>query len=786
MITVNNSKEPKKRIMIADDSKLNCEMLTEILGDTYEYLYAEDGDKALALLSENVQVDILLLDMHMPKVDGMEVLKVMKEHHWTDEIPVVIISAEDDMCFIQNAYRLGATDYIVRPFDAFLVQHRVENTLKIYSQNKRLVGLVESQIAQREKMNNMLINIFSHVVEIGSHELGGHTLRVQKITNLLLNRIVKKTDQYHLSEADIAMISSVSALHDIGKITIPEEILNKPGRLTAGEWEIMKSHTVNGDAFLSEIPIDQDEKLLITAHEICRYHHERYDGTGYPDGLKGDEIPISAQVVAMADVYDALTSERCYKSAYSHEDAVAMILDGECGIFNPLLLQCFEEIAGELRMNLNEKKDDHGYVNDAHTLMEEVMESAELVVSDRSTYLVDCERVKKNFFAGLCRGIQFEYDVVAGRVVYFQYRDSDGGTIRLEASTTYLLNREDWKLLKEKMSNTTRENPVVTMNVMIPINGNLRWHKLTAQSIWKKDSKSYVAIVGQFTDVHEQIVQQNNSLSVDGAIVSGEAMASMQQIFEAVRLVDPTTCDVLQVSEDGQITPSGSKCYEAWNRRESCQNCASARALKNKNWMTKMEAKEGHIYSVLSKYAKYGDKDCVLEVVLCMEDSLEKDKLEIGYMPDSYTLQNYYRDSLTRVYSRAYLDSFSPNFEQAKGVAVVDVNNFKQINDTHGHIIGDAALRHISGVIRSCIREDDVLIRYGGDEFLLMFQEIAEEDFYRKLKNIQKRVSESVLEEYPEVKPGISIGGAYCVTPLSKAIDVADKAMYRDKYRSKE
>lgn len=235
MTTVQNEKETKKKVLIADDSELNREILTAILGDTYEYLYAEDGEEVIAMLFDNIQADILLLDMHMPKMGGMEVLKIMRDRRWTEEIPVVIISAEDDMGFIQNAYKLGAIDYIVRPFNAFLVQHRVENTLMLYTQNKRLVKLVESQVMQREKTNNMLIHIFSRVVEVGNHESGSHTLRVQMITYLLLNRLAKVTDRYDLTETDIAMISSVSALHDIGKITIPDKILNKSGKLTDRE-----------------------------------------------------------------------------------------------------------------------------------------------------------------------------------------------------------------------------------------------------------------------------------------------------------------------------------------------------------------------------------------------------------------------------------------------------------------------------------------------------------------------------------------------------------------------
>lgn len=449
--------ERKRRILIADDSALNREMLAEMLGDGYDYIYADDGEQLLRLLSENVEADILLLDMHMPNVNGMEVLKVMKERCWTDDLPVVIISAEGDMGYIHNAYRLGAIDYIRRPFDAYMVRHRVENVLTVYTRNKRLVRLVEDQVRRREKTNHMLINILSRVMEVSSHESGSHTLRVQRITRVLLNHLVTLTDKYALTEEDIATICSVSSLHDIGKTTVPEEILNKRGPLTAEEWEIMRAHTVRGDEMLWDIPVDQDEKLMVTAHQVCRHHHERYDGGGYPDGLKGEEIPIAAQVVSLADVYDALTSERSYKEAFSHEKAVAMILRGECGAFNPLLLRCIAEVSDELliELNLNAASEESiGIV--ARPLADEALEEEELPVYDRAASLAESEREKKEFFARQCGGIQFEYDALTRKVLSISYYDDRGERLRLSSSATQLLGLKDWTRLQEELRRTTR------------------------------------------------------------------------------------------------------------------------------------------------------------------------------------------------------------------------------------------------------------------------------------------------------------------------------------------
>ena len=335
----------KERILIADDSAMNRAILTEMLGDGYEILEAEDGRQAVSILQTDASVDLLLLDIMMPNMDGFDVLTMMNKYHWIDEIPVIMISAENASSFVERAYDLGATDYISRPFDMAVVRRRVINTLMLYAKQKRLVRLVAEQVYEKEKSSSTMINILSHIVEFRNAESGLHVLHIQTATDILLRTLVQKTDKYGLTAADIFLIRTASALHDIGKISIPESILNKPGKLTKEEFETMKTHTTIGADILDKLPFQQESELVKTAYSICRWHHERWDGRGYPDGLKGDEIPIAAQVVALADVYDALTSERCYKKAFDHDTAVQMILNGECGQFNPLLLECLTSAA---------------------------------------------------------------------------------------------------------------------------------------------------------------------------------------------------------------------------------------------------------------------------------------------------------------------------------------------------------------------------------------------------------------------------------------------------------
>ena len=349
----------KETILIVDDSALNRMVLIEILGkENYTFLEAENGQQAVELLDCHPEVDLLLLDITMPEIDGFGVLEIMNQYHWIEETPVIMISAEDSYTFVERAYDLGASDYITRPFDARVVCRRVSNTLMLYAKQKRLVQMVAEQVYEKEKVSNTMISILSHIVEFRNNESGLHVVHIRTITELLLRRLRKKTDRYPLTEADISLISTASALHDIGKINIPEQILNKPGRLTKEEFEIIKTHSAVGEHILRQIPFNQNEPLVKIAREICRWHHERWDGRGYPDGLKGDEIPISAQVVSLADVYDALTSERCYKAAFDHETALNMIVNGECGAFNPLLLECLMDGADQIKQAMQETEEE--------------------------------------------------------------------------------------------------------------------------------------------------------------------------------------------------------------------------------------------------------------------------------------------------------------------------------------------------------------------------------------------------------------------------------------------
>ena len=346
--------EEKPQILLVDDSEMNRLILAEILQGDYRILEAKDGRECMdALQAEAGNLALVLLDINMPVMDGFEVLKAMNANHTIEDIPVIMISSDDSNAVIRKSYELGASDYVNRPFDARIVYRRATNTIKLYAKQRRLVKMVSDQIRARENNTDTLVGVLSHIVEFRNGESGAHVRHIRIITEMLLHRLLEISNNYSISAEQQDLIPLASTLHDIGKIGIDEKILNKPGRLTPEEFEVIKTHSMLGAEMLHKLENFGEEPLLQTAYEIARWHHERWDGRGYPDGLKGDDIPISAQLVALADVYDALTSERCYKKAFSHEKAVQMIQNGECGAFNPLLLQCLTDTQDELNEKLH-------------------------------------------------------------------------------------------------------------------------------------------------------------------------------------------------------------------------------------------------------------------------------------------------------------------------------------------------------------------------------------------------------------------------------------------------
>lgn len=350
----NNTSEVKRfKILIIDDSEKNRGELTEMLEREFDVINASDAKQGIEMINKyGEDIALLLLEVKICRMSGFEVLTYMKHSGLTENIPVIIISDEKSESFIRRAYDLGAVDYIGRPFDFQTVYKRVLNTIKLYAKQRRLEKLVARNMVEKEKNNRMLIGVLEQVIEYRNGESGIHVSHIKILTEMLLDKLMQKTDKYNLSWSQRMMIITASALHDIGKVGIEEKIINKTEKLTEEESNEMKMHTLIGAAMIENLDEYKDEELMQIAYGICRGHHERYDGKGYPDGLKGDDIPIGAQVVALADEYDRLVMGRPNKKSVSHEQAVNMIKDRECGKFNPILVEFFLEISDEIKARL--------------------------------------------------------------------------------------------------------------------------------------------------------------------------------------------------------------------------------------------------------------------------------------------------------------------------------------------------------------------------------------------------------------------------------------------------
>ncbi len=661
----------REKILIIDDSEMNRAILADMLGSEFEILEAENGQEGVEILQKyGVEVSLVLLDIVMPVMDGFGVLTMMNKYHWIEEIPVIMITAERGSSHVERAFELGITDFISRPFDALIVHRRVVNTILLYAKQKKLTAMVAEQIYEKEQRSSLMIDILSHCVEFRNGESGMHVRNVHMLTETLLSALVRKTDRYHITQTDISVISTASALHDIGKIAIPEEILNKPGKLTPEEFAIMKTHSTMGAEMLKGLGAYQEEPLVKAAYEICRWHHERWDGRGYPDGLTGDDIPISAQIVALADVYDALTSERVYKPPFSHEQAVKMILNGECGVFNPLMLECLEECADEIRRELDSDSAERRSQREMQKVARELRKHEELTASERTLELLEHERMKYGFFASLTQEIQFEYTVNPSCLLL-----SSWGAEKLElaevvmdpyqdAHARSILNMDDWKNLADALHSTTPGSPVVTCDCKLHIDGEERWYRIIARASWSSDEPPrYSGCIGKAIDIHNSRLRLEN-----------------------------------------------------------------------------LERQASH-------------------------------------------------DALTGLLNRRYaqkriLERLEDRPDGRYALAILDLDQFKQANDTYGHLFGDEVLKFLADRLRYSIRGGDIAARVGGDEFLIFLE--YKEDLESAIERIYGRLAGGRYENFPiSVSMGVA-STAMVGIDYETLFRCADQALYVVKHSGKK
>ena len=339
----------KKTILIVDDQEINRAILKELFKNDYDVLEADNGARALEIINSNNSINAIMLDLVMPVMDGMSVLVELNRSGKIYHVPVFLITAADNMQMLTSAYDLGAVDIISKPFRMCFIKSRINNIVELYRTRNELSDIVSENIAKRQKLNNKTVEFLASLIEFRNCESGAHVKRIRKITKSLLTKLGELYPEYYFDKKVINKIGKASVLHDVGKIAVPDSILQKPGPLTEEEFEVMKTHAEKGCEILAEMPESiMDEEVYRYSYDICRHHHERWDGKGYPDGLSGDDIPIWSQAVALADVFDALTSPRVYKSAFDYDTAIKMINGGECGQMNPKMLEAFNAVTDEI------------------------------------------------------------------------------------------------------------------------------------------------------------------------------------------------------------------------------------------------------------------------------------------------------------------------------------------------------------------------------------------------------------------------------------------------------
>ena len=779
----------KQKILIADDSEMNRELLAAILEEEYDIIQANDGVQAVDCLQRHAEeISLLLLDIVMPHMDGFEVLSYMNKEHWIDSIPVVIISSENSPIYIKRGYDLGATDFIGKPFDANMVLRRSANAILLGAKQRRMTSIVSNQIYEREKSSKLMINILSHIVEFRNGESGLHVLHIQTITEMLLRQLVQKeNNRYALSKEQIRMITTASALHDIGKISIPDEILNKPGRLTAEEFAVIKGHSMAGANMLSELPLDQKEEPLVkTAYEICRWHHERYDGGGYPDGLKGEEIPVSAQVVALADVYDALTSERCYKDAYSHEKAIEMILAGQCGAFNPLMLECLLDISSSLKKKMGYKSKERYEQTDLSDIASR-FHDFEMDSSEKIVQQLEFERMRYNFLAEGSRNIVFTYTISPPLLTFNQAGCKRSGITEPSFSPLQsgvlkdLVEEQSLKRLIRKITQATRETPDVVSNLLLTDGKNPCHYRCQCRVIWTDGAeKGYTGIVGKLTDITDDYMVMENvreeglkvlekdrsaefssfydrfkkcGFSTDGT----EAWLLLQYLqipYDLVRYVDPITNKVIHIEKDGKMWESETACSDIWNCLEKCSNCISRLSMQTRKRMTKLEVAGDDPYQVVSMYVEIDGKPCCLE----MASRIDGDFMPDGYSKDEILSsvrihkEKVYIDPVTGVYNKRYYVEKLSKMDNAAALMFADIKNFKRINENFGHQAGDDVLRQVAGVLRDAAAGKGDVLRYSGDDFVTVFFKATEEELSEIQKEMCRRVEALRFPELPGVQ----------------------------------
>lgn len=629
-------------LLIVDDVEVNRAILRGLFESEYNILEADNGEQALMMIRQYKDtLTAVLLDIVMPVKSGYDVMKEMRHDGLLEIIPAIVITSRDSSEDEMRTFDLGASDIIMKPFEPAVVRRRVENVIELHQHKMHLEELVEEQAVSLRESQNVLMDALSSVIEYRSLESGQHVLRIRMFTKILLEDAMKSYPEYGLDRHKIQVISAASALHDIGKIAIPDAILNKPGKLTREEFEVMKTHAEKGSEILISISRMHDKEYLRYAYNICRYHHERWDGRGYPEGLKEENIPICAQAVGIADAYDALTTDRVYKKAYSPEKAFTMILNGECGQFSPRLLESFKNVQQEFATLTMEYADG---LSPKAAFQENAEELSSRPAREGGNTM---ELGQMKYFAMLryedSTVVEADTDTGIYHVVYKQNQDFDvlcaGSGLLDESYRTFMessIHPEDWRdapiseslrdfLTSGAMKKTQRHR------VLHRATGAYVWYEMTTLRINTEDPRQHKVLIVWREAAHRQPKEAAGTC----AITTGNSQVCLIQCrndrhFTIVRVNDGFV-SLLGYSREELASRFNGRFIEMIYGKDRAATLKQFFSEANEGDTTeseyRVETRDGRLLWLLDKSQKFMGEDGV-EYIDCVLMDITKTKQE--------------------------------------------------------------------------------------------------------------------------------------------------------------
>lgn len=773
----------KDTILIIEDSMENHTFLQEALNTQYTLISVNYKEADQYLAKTQLDLSLIILDINTPLKNSENILNAIK-YHPLHLIPIVVISSNHLLEHLDEFYEQGVVDHIFLPCHKTIIQKKIFYFIQTYRQQ-----LKYQTINSQYNCEHQLIHVLNKISELRNIDSKEHVKRIGVIVGWLLNVIKHKPLGQHLNDQDIDAIIKASSLHDIGKILIEDHILNKPERLTEQEFNIIKTHAILGANMIEDLNVD--DLLMKRAYEICRWHHERYDGKGYPDGLVGDDIPLSAQIVSIADVYDALISARCYKTNYSHQQTMEMIISGQCGKFNPVLIECLLEIEPLLENEQINLDNEESMLRTAPSNIQ----YTPLILNRLNEE--DTHQQKLDFYIQHTTNLSFSYSYQQDRITLNSRDAKRLNTMEVIFSPLehHLINhrgKNQWQNLLNIAKNTSIMQPEFEFEGILCIDKQLKSCHIVCRTIWLDLPIPKLIGIEGMIDLEVEISSHDEAKLIyvseedeyghvqKMSIIEAKRFKdALSKIFHRVRYINTHLQKELVI--DDSFQPK--YCHTNCNQLIECENCIVTQAMNRQAKLTKFEFLKNEIDYVITQYVEIDGYPYVLELVSIAKDNLifEQQGNQNFVKSIQELQQKLYLDGLTGAFNRHYLEDEMYDQNKITAIAMVDLDNFKQINDTYGHGAGDLSLKVITGIIMDNIRKHDAIIRYGGDEFIIMFNGITECVIEERLNIIRKEIQSSKFEDYPGLVLTCSIGCACQQGSLHDLLNLADDMLYKAK-----